>query len=245
MQTAHLSQHISSRFNADLDRVRSSLLAMGGFVEQQLGAAIGSLVDADAKAAAAVARGDERVNRMELEIDDACLRILATRAPAAGDLRLIVSAIKTITDLERIGDECEKISSIAVRLAGMERPEDRYREVRHLGLLAQTMLHDALDAFARMDAAGAVRVAQRDRLVDEEYETIQRQCVTFMIEDARQIRRALDVMWVVRALERIGDHAKNICEYVVYVAHGEDVRHVRLEDVARALKRRAADGQPA
>ena len=146
---------------------------------------------------------------------------------------MIVAIIKTITDLERIGDEGEKIGYIASRLATMERPENKYREIKHLGRIVSDMVHDALDAFARMDADGALRVARQDRVVDEEYEAIQRQCITFMMEDPRTIRRALDVMWVVRSLERIGDHAKNICEYVIYMVHGKDVRHTRLEDVER------------
>ncbi len=167
-------------------------------------------------------------------------RILATRAPAAGDLRLIVAIIKTITDLERIGDEGEKIGYIASRLATMERPADKYREIKHLGRIVSEMVHQALDAFARMDAEAALRVARQDRVVDEEYESIQRQCITFMMEDPRSIRRALDVMWIVRALERIGDHAKNICEYVIYMVHGKDVRHTQLEDVERDLRDRAS-----
>jgi phosphate transport system protein len=147
-----------------------------------------------------------------------------------------VAVIKTITDLERIGDEAEKIGYIGSRLATMERPADRYREIKHLGRVVEEIVHDALDAFARLDADAAVAVAKRDRLVDEEYEAIQRQCITFMMEDPRSIRRAIDVLWVARAIERIGDHAKNICEYVIYMVHGKDVRHVRLEDVEAQLK---------
>jgi phosphate transport system protein len=173
---------------------------------------------------------------MEVSIDDECSRILATRAPAAGDLRMIVATIKTITDLERIGDECEKIALIATRLASEERPADHYREVKHIGRITQTMVHNALDAYARLDAGLAVTTARCDRAVDEEYEAIQRQSITFMMEDPRQIRRALDVMWVVRALERVGDHAKNVCEYVIYMVHGKDVRHTSLERVELELK---------
>ena len=170
---------------------------------------------------------------MEVTIDEECSRILATRAPAAGDLRLIVAIIKTITDLERMGDEGEKIGYIASRLATMERPADKYREVKHLARLVSEMVHDALDAFARMDADAALKICHQDRLIDEEYESIQRQSITFMMEDPRTIRRALDVMWIVRALERVGDHAKNICEYVIYMVHGKDIRHTSLEDVER------------
>src|SRR6187402_3033885 len=239
METADLGHHISRRFNEDLERVRSKVLAMGGFVEQQLQKAVTALVEGDSSLGEAVAMDDYKVNDMEVSIDEECSRILATRAPAAGDLRLIVAIIKTITDLERIGDEGEKIGYIASRLASMERPADKYREIKHLGRIVSEMVHQALDAFARMDADAALRVARQDRVVDEEYEAIQRQCITFMMEDPRSIRRALDVMWIVRALERIGDHAKNICEYVVYMVHGKDIRHTRLEDVERALRDRA------
>lgn len=235
METADLSHHISRRFNEDLEKVRNQVLSMGGFVEEQLSRAVTALVEGDSELGQSVAHDDYKVNRMEVSIDEECSRILATRAPAAGDLRLIVAIIKAITDLERMGDECEKIGYIASRLATQERPVDKYREVKHLGRVVQNMVHDALDAFARMDPQAALNVARKDRLVDEEYEAIQRQSITFMMEDPRTIRRAIDVMWVVRALERIGDHAKNICEYVIYMVHGKDVRHLRLEDVESEL----------
>ncbi|HUG73749.1 MAG TPA: phosphate signaling complex protein PhoU [Steroidobacteraceae bacterium] len=235
METADLSHHISRRFNEDLERVRTRVLAMGGLVEDILAKAITSLVDGDSTLGESLAAADLKVNGMEVAIDEECSRILATRSPAAGDLRLIIAIIKTITDLERIGDEAEKIGNIASRLAVMERPENKYREVKHMGRIVSEMVHDALDAFARLDAQAAVKVARRDRMVDEEYESIQRQSITFMMEDPRSIRRALDVMWIVRSLERVGDHAKNICEYVIFMVHGKDVRHTRLEDVERDL----------
>jgi phosphate transport system protein len=236
METADLSHHISRRFNEDLEHVRTRVLAMGGLVEELLGKAISALVEGDSSLGESVSKDDTVVNGMEIAIDEECSRILATRAPAAGDLRLIVAILKTITDLERIGDEGEKIGNIASRLAAMERPENKYREIKHMGRIVADMVHDSLDAFARMDSLAALKVARRDRMVDEEYEAIQRQCITFMMEDPRSIRRALDVMWIVRSLERVGDHAKNICEYVIFMAHGKDVRHTRLEDVERELQ---------
>jgi phosphate transport system protein len=250
METADLSHHISRRFNEDLERVRNRVLAMGGFVEQQLQKAISALVEGDSSLGEAVAMDDFKVNNMEVSIDEECSRILATRSPAAGDLRVIVAIIKTITDLERIGDEGEKIGYIASRLATMERPADKYREIKHLGRLVQDMVHSALDSFARMDAEAGLQVARQDIAVDEEYESIQRQTITFMLEDPRTIRRHLDVMWVVRSLERIGDHAKNIGEYVIYMVHGRDVRHTDLADVERELRGEKAlqegqDGQAA
>src|SRR5271154_5309800 len=235
MEAADLSHHTSRRFNEDLERVRTKVLAMGGFVEEQLSKALTALVNADSSLGQLVASKDREVNGMEVTIDEECSRILATRAPAAGDLRMLVATIKTITDLERIGDECEKIGHIAARLATIERPANRYREVKHLGRTVQILVHDTLDAFARLDAEAALKTCRQDRIVDEEYEAIQRQCITFMMEDPRTIRRALDVMWVVRSLERIGDHAKNICEYVIYMVHGKDVRHTSLDHVEREL----------
>lgn len=239
MEKSDLSHHILSRFNDDLERVRTNVLQMGGLVEEQLKLAVEALVEGDSRLGEQVAHGDVKVNAMEVAIDDDCSRILATRSPAASDLRLIVAIIKTITDLERIGDEAEKIGYIGSRLAAVERPADRYRELKHLGRIVGDMVHEALDAFARMDAEAAVTVAKKDRLVDEEYEAIQRQCITFMMEDPRTIRRALDVLWVARALERIGDHAKNVCEYVVYMAYGKDIRHLSLDEVENQLKARA------
>jgi phosphate transport system protein len=235
MDTSDLSHHILSRFNADLEGVRSGVLQMGGLVEQQLQDGIKALYSGDGRLGEEVARLDHRVNAMEVAIDEDCSRILATRGPTASDLRLIVAIIKTITDLERIGDEAEKLGSIASRLATLDRPTDRYREIKHIGDLVADMVHGALDAFARMDTDAALAVARQDRIVDEEYEALQRQCITFMMEDPRAIRRALDILWVARALERIGDHAKNICEYVIYMVLGKDIRHLSIEDVEQQL----------
>ena len=225
MESADLSHHISRRYNEELDRLRTGVLAMGGFVEQQLQNAVKAVVESDSALGESVALDDFKVNDMEVAIDEECIGLLAMRAPTAGDLRVIVAIIKTITDLERIGDEGEKVGYIAARLALAERTGDGYREVKHLGRVVASMVHDALDAFARLDADAALEVARRDKLVDEEHESIQRQCITFMMEDPRTIRRALDMLWIVRALERIGDHAKNMAEYVIYIVKGTDVRH--------------------
>jgi phosphate transport system protein len=235
MDTSDLSHHILSRFNADLEGIRSGVLQMGGLVEQQLHDGVKALYSGDGRLGEEVARLDHKVNAMEVAIDEDCSRILATRGPTASDLRLIVAIIKTITDLERIGDEAEKLGNIASRLATLDRPTDRYREIKHIGDQVADMVHGALDAFARMDTDAALAVARRDRVVDEEYEALQRQCITFMMEDPRAIRRALDILWVARALERIGDHAKNICEYVVYMVLGKDIRHLAIDDVEQAL----------
>ena len=235
MSTEGLSHHISSRYNADLERLRSSVLEMGGLVERQLTQAIGGITEPDARVMVRVAQEELRVNQLERSIDEDCSRILATRGPTATDLRLIITILKTITDLERIGDEGEKVAAIAARLAIRERPNNRYRELRNLGELVTGMVHDTLDAFARFDTKLALEILRRDRTVDEEYEAIHRQNITFMMEDPRSIRRALDVMWVVRSLERIGDHAKNICEYLIYLVLGKDVRHTKIEEIEKEL----------
>jgi phosphate transport system protein len=237
METANLTHHISSRFNEDLEHLRTSVLQMGGVVEQQLADAVTALVNGDSRLAEQAAHRDYLINGLEVAIDEDCSRILATRSPAASDLRLIVAVIKTITDLERVGDEGEKVAYVATRLSGIDRPSDRYRELKHVARLARELLHDALDAFSRLDADAALAIARRDRMLDAEYEAVQRQCITFMMEDPRTIRRALDVMMVARAFERIGDHAKNICEYVVYMVLGKDIRHRSLEEAAAELEK--------
>jgi phosphate transport system protein len=235
MDTSDLSHHILSRYNADLEGLRSAVLQMGGIVEQQLQNGVKAIVSGDSRLGEEVARLDHKINAMEVAIDDDCSRILATRAPTASDLRLIVAIIKTITDLERIGDETEKLGHAAARFAAGERTADRYRELKHIGELVTDMVHGALDAFARLDTEAALQVARRDRVIDEEYDAIQRQCITFMMEDPRAIRRTLDVMAIARALERVGDHAKNICEYVVYMVLGKDIRHLSIEDVEKQV----------
>ncbi len=238
MESANLTHHILSRYNEDLDKLRNSVLQMGGVVEQQLSDAVAALLSGDSRLAEQAAQRDHEINGLEVAIDEHCGRILATRSPAASDLRLIVAVIKTITDLERVGDEGEKVAYAASRLHGIDRPSDRYRELKHLARLAIEQVHGALDAFSRIDGDAAIVNARRDRLLDAEFEAVQRQCITFMMEDPRTIRRSLDLMMVARAFERIGDHAKNICEYVVYMVLGRDVRHRSLEDAAAELVQR-------
>ena len=235
MEHHDITQHWSRRFNAELEAVRSNVMAMGGIVEDQLRRAVEALERGDSALGEEVVRDDHKVNRLEVSIDEECSRIIARRQPTAGDLRLIMAIIKTITDLERIGDEAEKIGYLASRLALHERPVDRYRALRHIGDLVGGMLHQSLDAFARLDTELAVQVVRDDKAVDQEYEALSRQAITLMMEDPRSISRVLDMLWVARALERIGDHAKNICEYVVYMAHGKDIRHVAIEEAAREV----------
>jgi phosphate transport system protein len=232
MEASELTGHISRRFNKDIEDLRNNVLAMGGLVETQLSKAIAAVVSGDSELGLAVARDDYKVNNLEVNIDEECSRILATRAPAASDLRLIVAIIKTITDLERIGDEAEKIGFLASKLAAMDRPVDSYRELKNLGHHVSHMLRDTMNAFARLDVEEAMEVVREDELVDEEYDTITRQCITFMMEDPRSIKRVMNVTWAARSLERIGDHAKNISESVIYMVRGKDVRHTGISDTA-------------
>jgi phosphate transport system protein len=229
MQTTDLTHHISRRFNKDLEALRNNVLSMGGLVESQLERAVEAVVSGDSEMGLQVAYDDYKVNHLEVSIDEECSRILATRAPTASDLRLIVAIIKTITDLERIGDEAEKIGFLASKLAEMDRPAGSYRELKNMGGQVSRMVRQAMDAFARLDTEAALAVVKDDEMVDEEYETIQRQCMTFMMEDPRSIKRVMNVTWAARALERIGDHAKNICEYVIYMVHGKDIRHTDID----------------
>ena len=227
--------HISRQFNAELEDIRTRVLQMGGLVERQIGQAITALVNADTGLAESVVTEDYKVNQMEVTIDEECSQIIARRQPAASDLRLVVAVIKTITDLERIGDEAEKIARMAVRLATEERPKNNYMEIQALGNHVRQMVHDALDAFARLDVEAAIRVAREDEQVDREYDGIMRQMITYMMEDPRSISRTLNVVWAARALERIGDHACNICEYIIYLVKGKDVRHTSLEEIEKEI----------
>jgi phosphate transport system protein len=238
MEKKSLSDHTSHQFNVALEDIRNRVLAMGGLVEQQLADGIRALINVDSLLAETVITGDYKVNAQEVAIDDECVQILARRQPAASDLRLIITVIKTITDLERIGDEAERIASMALNFAKADGDDKRnpHYYVEHLGEQVKHMLHEALDAFARMDAEAALAVWRQDYKADQEYEAITRQLVTYMMENPPSIPKALDVMWSARALGRIGDRSRNICEYVIYLVHGKDVRHTSIEQMEKEVR---------
>ncbi len=228
--------HISRQFDSELEAIHHRVLAMGGLVEQQISDALRALVDNDVALAAQVIDNDARVNAHEVALDESCTRIIVRRQPTASDLRLVLAVIKTINDLERIGDQAATVARKAISLAGMERPGNHFLEIDRLGERVRRMLHHGLDAFARLDVEAALEVVREDELIDHEFDGIMRQQVTMMMEDPRTIRRSLDIMWTARALERMGDHAKNICEYLVYLVKGKDVRHTSPEALAEIAR---------
>ncbi len=231
-------KHISAEFNRELNDLRSRVLAMGGLVEEQIQNAVASFRNRDSEAAVEVIRRDVEVNAMEVEIDEAVTHILACRQPTAVDLRMLIAIVKIITDLERIGDEAEKVAKMAVDLTsrGAFGNSKSPSGIDHLGSLVSRLLNKALDSFARLNVPDALNTACMDRDVDKEYEGLLRELITLMMEDPRKIGPALDVIWAARALERIGDHAKNICEYVIYLVEGRDVRHLTVEEIEAELK---------
>jgi len=235
-ETESLLQHTSRQYDHELLDIRSRVLSLGGLVEEQVEAAVRALIECDIELAQRVITDDYKVNSLEVSIDDECTQILALRQPTARDLRLVVGVIKTITDLERIGDEAKRIARHAIDLASHFPKKNQLTELEHLARHARGLLHEALDSFARMDVDSALSVVQDDRQVDSEYESIMRQQITYMMEDARSIPVCLDIMWSARALERIGDRSCNICEYVIYYAKGKNIRHISIEQLEKDLR---------
>ena len=224
-----LGEHSSKQYDNELEAIRSKVLLMGGIVETQFLEAMTCFRVDNPERADRVMREDDTVNQLEVALDDACSHLIVRRQPAANDLRTIMATIKVITDLERIGDEASKIARTAKSLhsrgAGLV---NHYDMVRSIANSASDMLHDALDAFARNDGKQALALIAQDVIIDHEFRSIMRTLVTFMMEDPRTISAALDTLWVAKAIERIGDHAKNIAEYVIYVVEGRDIRHTNL-----------------
>ncbi|MBY5992782.1 phosphate signaling complex protein PhoU [Ferrimonas balearica] len=235
MDNMNLSKHISGQFNAELEDVRNRVMAMGGLVEEQLTNALSVLQSGDEELAKKVVARDRKVNTLEVSIDEECTRIIAKRQPAASDLRLVLAISKTVSDLERIGDSAERIARLATE-HHHKRQRGMLVSMEAMGRHTLKMLHEVLDAFARMDVDAAMRIHKEDAKVDSEYEAVVRQLMTFMMEDPRSIPNVLDVLWAARALERVGDRCQNICEYIIYYVKGKDIRHLDMSQVEDLLK---------
>lgn len=229
------SKHISQQFNKDLSALRNQLLNMGGVVEKQVSDAVHSLIENDTELAEIVRNKDQDVDLMEQMIDEDCTQLIARRQPAASDLRLVISIIKMVADLERIGDEASKIAKLAIRLSEEGKAPRGYVEIRHISEHVGKMVNTALDSFARFDVDLAIHIIKEDHAVDTEYKSAMRSLMTFMMEDPRSISQIHNVMWVLRALERIGDHACNLAEHVIYIVKGKDVRHMPIKDAQRLV----------
>ena len=236
MDRMHFGEHSSTQFNAASESIRNHLMEMGGLVEKQVVDALQALLQADSALAEKVIETEKKVDKLEILIDEECTKVLALRQPAASDLRLIIAVSKAVSDLERIGDESAKIARMGLQLAEEGESPCGYVEVRHIGNHVRNMLRDALDAFARFDAHKALTVAAEDNEVDMEYASAMRSLATFMMEDPRSITRVLNIIWSLRALERIGDHARNIGEQVIYLVKGKDVRHISIDEIEEKLK---------
>ncbi|HEY5800894.1 MAG TPA: phosphate signaling complex protein PhoU [Burkholderiaceae bacterium] len=219
-------EHSSKQYDADLEAIRSNVLLMGGMVESQFADAMSAFRIGDTARAQQIIKADEAVNKLEVSLDDACSHLIVRRQPTANDLRIVMATIKVITDLERIGDEATKIARVTLNLQNRSpAPASQYETVRTLAASASDLLHNALDAFARLDEKQAVRLIAQDAVIDQQFGSIMRNLITFMMEDPRTISSSLDTLWIAKAIERIGDHAKNIAEYVIYVVEGKDIRH--------------------
>ena len=233
-----VTEHISKQFEADLDTTRTRVLQMGGLVEAQILAAIQAFSTGDLALVNQVIENDARVNGYEVAIDGACNHIVVKRQPAAGDLRLIMAISKIVTDLERIGDEAEKIARMSKRIhESSGHHAQRFPAIRHAAQIAVKMLRQALDSFARLDVVSATEVLKEDSAIDDEFRSVLRQLITYMMEDPRTISASLETVWVAKAVERIGDHAKNIAEQVIYIVKGTDVRHTSFADIERELSK--------
>ena len=235
MDNTKIGHHISERFNNELEDIRHKVLIMGGLVERQIELAIEAYSTGDLELAEQVIKQDNDVDSLEIAIDQECTQILALRQPTAFDLRMLITVIKIIHEIERVGDKAEKIAEMAIKLNGSDTKLSPY-ELEHMAVLVKGMLHDSLDAFARMTVDSVPSITALDINVDREYDSILRQLITKMMEDPRNITRTLDVLWTVRALERIGDHACYICEHLVYMIKGEDVRHLSQEELEKRVK---------
>lgn len=228
-----MSDHTSKQFDAEMEAIRSGVLSMGGLVEKQMTRAIESLEkEEDERLIDAVAADEQQINHLQIQIDQQCAQIIARRQPTAVDLRMIMTVTKVVNDLERIGDEIKKVAYKAATVRGSDRlTRIRYFDVVRMATGAQQMLRIALDAFARLDVSAAAEVVEQDDDIDHAFNAVMRQLISFMMEDPRTISAALEVVFITKSIERIGDHAKNVAESVVQVVKGKDVRHASAEQI--------------
>ena len=219
-------EHSSKQYDSDLETIRSKVLLMGGLVERQFQEAMNVFHNGNISAGERVIKDDDQVNLLEVELDNACSHLIVRRQPTANDLRVVMATIKVITDLERVGDEAAKIARTAIHLhkRGLG-SVDHSETVRVIATAAGNLLHDALDALARLDEKQAIKLISDDAIIDRDFRSIMRNVITYMMEDPRTISALMDTLWVAKAIERIGDHAKNIAEYVIYIVEGKDIRH--------------------
>ena len=237
MDNTMIGHHISEQFNKEIEDIRNNVLTMGGLVEEQIELAIKAFTTSDLELAEQVIKQDNQIDNMEIMLDRECTQIMALRQPTAFDLRLLLAVLKIINELERVGDMAEYIAKMAIYISDIEGSKnDPFYEIKHMADLVRAMLHDALDAFARMTLEQVPAITGQDENVDREYASIIRQQITYMMEDPRNITRTLNVLWAVRSLERIGDHACNICEHLVYIIKGEDVRHMSHAELEKKVK---------
>jgi len=227
--------HISRQYDEELDEIRSRVLQMGGLVESQLDKTLDALRDSESEHIVDVEKLDHRVNKMEMQIDEECTQILAKRQPAAGDLRLIIATSKSVRDLERIGDEAERVATMIRNAIDNQASKKAFKGLMSLGEKVKELLHETLNTYARMETRSAVKLMRKDQDVDEEYSRVVLRLIEFMKKDPDNISDALDVMWAARSLERIGDHCINICENVIYLVEGQDVRHTGLKKIKKQL----------
>ena len=233
-----MSEHLSKQFDADLDALRAHVTRMGGLVEEQVRAALAAFTDGDRELIETIIARDQNVDEMEVLIDDGCTHLIARRQPAAVDLRMVLAVGKTVTDLERVGDEAKKVAKTTRNILdrGMNACVAQILEVRNMGNQTAAMLRDVLDAFVRLDVEAAAAIVRQDKEIDSHFRSIVRQLITYMMEDPRTISTALDVVFIAKSIERIGDHCKNIAEDVIYIAKGRDVRHIGLEALEREVR---------
>jgi phosphate transport system protein len=233
-----MPEHTSKQFDQELEAVRARVLQMGGLVEEQIINAVEALATGNVELASTVMANDHRVNALEVGLDEECSMIIARRQPTASDLRMLLTVIKTITDLERIGDEATKVARMAKLVYEADRiVAPRFTEIKHMTAIVLDMLRKALDGFARLEVSNATQIARLDESVDEEYRMVLRHLVTYMMEDPRTISMFIEIIFAAKAIERIGDHAKNMSEYVVYMVKGKDVRHTSVEEMEREVSR--------